>query len=581
MEVSRRKFMWCAGAFPVVGAMSPAFAEGEPLLRIGVMTDTHVKETKASCSRVKMACELFRRHRVDMVVNVGDVADYHYPKGYAAYRAVVEKAFNGVPSAERPKELFVYAAHDTFAWGGHKARSEWPKHIDEAFADMQRLIGASNGPYAEGSVKGFPYVVFPQGTTGGLDFVRIEKMVADAVRANPGKPVFVFAHVPPEGTTRSGRGDPRKTSLFSKYPQVVNISGHVHGSLADERAIWQGAFTSVSAGCLQNWGDGRDGIVGNNVSRMQNYGAMVVEVFASRIVFRRFDVRDGEEYHAQSPWMIPWPFDPATAPYRHAVRREKSGVPSFAAGAALGLSTGSGGSDGVVLSMPTAAGEPRPMMYRVRLDRMGDDGKWLAHARRDFFGDFWQTARERPPDCSLGFAGAYFEAGNRYRFRVTPVNCWGAEGKPLASEFVAAAPAEPPRVVWQTDDAMKDCLFRPGLAGGAAMPQDGGFFKMGSGNARLEFPKGVWEGPKGAMFRFSIDIHAIQGGWPTWTIVLRNPNPMKNAFNRVSTPDGDAGMLRYVFDFTKVDAAHSYYLLVREGGEGRIRFGRVRIERLR
>ena len=113
------------------------------------------------------------------------------------------------------------------------------------------------------------------------------------------------------------------------------------------------------------------------------------------------------------------------------------------------------------------------------------------------------------------------------------------------------------------------------------MPQDGGFFKMGSGNARLEFPKGVWEGPKGAMFRFSIDIHAIQGGWPTWTIVLRNPNPMKNAFNRVSTPDGDAGMLRYVFDFTKVDAAHSYYLLVREGGEGRIRFGRVRIERLR
>ena len=104
---------------------------------------------------------------------------------------------------------------------------------------------------------------------------------------------------------------------------------------------------------------------------------------------------------------------------------------------------------------------------------------------------------------------------------------------------------------------------------------------MGSGNARLEFPKGVWNGSKGAKFRFSIDVHAVQGGWPTWTIVLRNPDPMKNAFNRVSTPDGDAGMLRYVFDFAKVGDADSYYLLVREGGEGKIRFGRIVVERLR
>ena len=576
--IGRRHFIGCVGAFPILGTAWAA--EGTPLLRIGVMTDTHVKETKASCRRVKMACELFRRHRVDMVVNVGDVADYHYPKGYAAYRAVVEKAFDDVPPAERPKELFVYAAHDTFAWGGHKARSEWPKHIDEAFADMQRLIGAENGPYASGSVKGIPYVTFPQTTTNGLDWKRIEVMISEASRANPGKPVFVFAHVPPEGTTRTGRGDPRKTALFSKHPQVVNISGHVHGSLADERAIWQGAFTSVSAGCLQNWGDGRDGIVGNNVPRMQNYGVMIVEVFSSRIVFRRFDVREGEEYHAEAPWTVPWPFDAATAPYRHAMCSMKAGVPSFAADAVLGVSTGSGGPDGVVLSMPTAVGEPRPFMYRVRLDRKGDDGKWTAHARRDFFGDFWQTARERPSDYSLGFAGAYFDAGRTYRFRVSPVSAWGVEGRALAAEFVAAAPTKPPRVVWQTDDAMKDCLFKPGLSGGVALPQDGGFFEMGRRDARLEFPKGVWKGPKGARFRFSIDVHAVQGGWPTWTIVLRNPDPMKNAFNRVSTPDGDAGMLRYVFDFAKVGDADSYYLLVREGGEGKIRFGRIVVERL-
>ena len=55
---------------------------------------------------------------------------------------------------------------------------------------------------------------------------------------------------------------------------------------------------------------------------------------------------------------------------------------------------------------------------------------------------------------------------------------------------------------------------------------------------------------------------------------------MSNAFGRISTPDGDSGPLRYVIDFTKTSADRAYYLLVREGGEGRIRFGHMRIERL-
>ena len=197
----------CAGAFPFVGMVPSAWADEKPLLRIGIMTDTHIGETKASCGRVKLACELFRRQNVDMVAHVGDLADYHYPKGYAAYRSVVDEAFEGLAPEARPQELFVYAAHDTFAYGGRQKRSEWPKYIDEAYSDMQRLVRAPNGPYASGSIKGFPYVTFPQTGTKGVDWPRIEKMVADAVAANPGKPVFVFAHVPPAGTTRTGRGD--------------------------------------------------------------------------------------------------------------------------------------------------------------------------------------------------------------------------------------------------------------------------------------------------------------------------------------------------------------------------------------
>ena len=112
------------------------------------------------------------------------------------------------------------------------------------------------------------------------------------------------------------------------------------------------------------------------------------------------------------------------------------------------------------------------------------------------------------------------------------------------------------------------------------MPLEGGFYNMGTGSARLEFPNGVWTGARDSKFRFIADVHTVQGD-DTWTMVLRNPNPLKNANNRIMTPSGDSGSLRYIIDFSKTGASHYYYLLVREGGAGKIRFNYIRIERIK
>lgn len=573
MSIKRREFISGIGALSFMAPTYQLFGDEKPQLRIGVMTDTHIGKTKESCARVKLAYQLFRKHSVDLMVNVGDVADYHYPTGYQAYRETVEEVFAGVPAAKRPKELFVYAAHDHFNYGGPKKRSLWFKDATPAFADMERLIGATNGPYAQGSVKGFPYVVFPQRMTDGLDMKRCEKMVADAVSANPGKPVFVFAHIPPYGTTRGGSGSLEKRKMLNKYPQVVNFSGHTHGTLANERAIWQGEFTSLNVGCLQTWGGGH---VGNNVPRMPNFGVVIAEVYSSRIVFRRLDVRDGVEHN--EPWMIPWPFDPASAPYRTAGRKEKSATPSFAAGAELKVAP-IGDEGGVLLTIPVTSGVPRPYTYQVHLEYLDQDGKWETRGRKDFFGDAWQRPQERPEKYDVEVTGAYFDPERKYRFRVFPLNCWGKKGDALTVEFTSPEPKVKPQVVWESKDPMKDCPFLSGLSNGKPMPIENGFYKMGTGNARLVFPNGVWAGEKGAKFRFIVDIHTIQGD-DTWTMVLRNPNPLKNANNRIMTPSGDSGSLRYIIDFSKISASHSYYLLVREGGNGEIRFNYARIERI-
>ena len=575
MTMRRRSFIGCVGALPFAGSV---FADERPSLRIGVLTDTHVGKTKSTCGRVKLAYGLFRKHNVDMIVNVGDVADYHFPTGYAAYRKTVEEAYAGMPAAGRPKEVFVYAAHDYFDFKGN-SRKEWAQHATEAYAQMQRHIGAENGPYAQGVIKGFPYVVLPQVMTGGVDFAKCEKMIAEAVAANPGKPVFVFAHEPPSGTTRCGTGHPKLREIFNRYPQIVNISGHTHGTLAEERAIWQGEFTSVNVGCLQKWGSGRSGSVGYSSPAMQNYGVLIVDVYPSKIVFRRFDVRDGAEYRAERPWMVPWPFDPASAPYSRENRKDAEDVPGFACGAALSVSASKKEEGGVLLTIPNASGETRPFVWRVRMERLDGEGKWRMHTRRDFIGDVWQRAHERPASYGQEFPRAYFEPGGKYRFLVAPVNFWGNEGKPLEIEFAAPECAVRPEIVWESADPMAECPVLSDPVGKTLQPRDGGYCKMTSHYAWVNFPDTVWNGEKGTKYRLVADIRTIQKESPTWTLVLVNRQPWRYGSGRVRTPPGDSGTFRYVIDFEKKEASHAYHLLIREGGAGMLRMERIRLER--
>ena len=84
----------------VVTAMcSLVSVAAEPVLRVGIITDTHVTPKKSSCKLLKEALTLFKMHKVDMVVNTGDIADHYYEKGYRHYRDTVNEVFADVNKA--------------------------------------------------------------------------------------------------------------------------------------------------------------------------------------------------------------------------------------------------------------------------------------------------------------------------------------------------------------------------------------------------------------------------------------------------------------------------------------------------
>lgn len=119
-----------------------------------------------------------------------------------------------------------------------------------------------------------------------------------------------------------------------------------------------------------------------------------------------------------------------------------------------------------------------------------------------------------------------------------------------------------------------------GLEGGTPVQFENGWYKANGGAYRLELPQGVWEGEKGSRFLFIVDCATEQRGVKPWSMVLRNPNPSHNANDRVYTDVGNFERIRYVMEIEKTAAKDHYYLLIREGSGGRIKFLNVRVERL-
>ena len=107
-KMGRRGFIGGLAA----AAACPALAadDGKPLFKVGLVTDTHVRETRKSCERVELAYRLFKEHGVEMIVNCGDIADKFYPKAYAHYCDIRRETYPDPATA--PKEIYVWANHD-------------------------------------------------------------------------------------------------------------------------------------------------------------------------------------------------------------------------------------------------------------------------------------------------------------------------------------------------------------------------------------------------------------------------------------------------------------------------------------
>ena len=221
-------------------------------LRFAVISDTHFENNTGEGAKVKVpkALNNLVKKNLDALFVVGDLTDFCRDSDWAAFAKVFSATATVLPdttvSYANLPVYFLMGNHDFYTYT--RAQCE------------QRYMTYTNQPlhqYVE--IKGYPFITISMSGTSwssysdeSVEFMRAS--LQDASAKYPGKPIFVFTHVPPKGTvygsntTDGNWGTDKFNAILELYPQVIIFSGHSHYPLGDPRSIYQNKFTAINDG---------------------------------------------------------------------------------------------------------------------------------------------------------------------------------------------------------------------------------------------------------------------------------------------------------------------------------------------
>lgn len=374
---SRRDFLAmltaASGAFIAPKGMYAALSPDRKL-RIGVLSDVHITEVDGELWKWKKALKHFRDVKVDCVVVAGDLANLGLVVELESFAKAWFEVFpnDKRPDGEKVERVFVMGNHDQSDWG-HRKKPEYavkdesgnPKVdkdgnyvIDEESYRAKhiywtketlwpRLFGEPYTPFFARNVKGYWFLGshWRNGGMGGKhDYEAVELpgyLKEHEAELKGNKPFFFVQHLHPKRTCHGGDAwwpdcGRNTTDVLSAFPNAVCFSGHSHKPLTDERAVWQGGFTSFGT-CSLSYSSSLGGGVfsaavppngGKRIGRDNCNAGYVIDVHDGFLAVRRM------EFSKMNPlgddWIVPVPVNPAAPEFAFASRAAAKKPPAYA-----------------------------------------------------------------------------------------------------------------------------------------------------------------------------------------------------------------------------------------------------------
>ncbi|MBR2789075.1 MAG: hypothetical protein IKD70_00450, partial [Eggerthellaceae bacterium] len=269
---------------------------------------------------------------------------------------------------------------------------------------------------------------------------------------------------------------PDLTAVLSRYPQVVDFSGHSHYPIENPRSIWQGSFTALGTGSLTYFEMGLTGVSDSSIFPVGNTGAYSMSKTGARdadecyivevdkygaVRITGYELTTGTvicRYYLRTPALK------SSFTYTDG-RADTAPVPSWASGAELAVEIPE--YDGVtpvttatvmVPSATCADGVVESYRAEVFVE------KELVRTVRILGGYF---LRPVPETMQIALTG--LEPGVEYEVHVYAANAWGKDsGEYLSTSFTMPLPPDP------VEPGGGDDPDEPGDGGGPDDPGNGG-----------------------------------------------------------------------------------------------------------
>lgn len=441
-----------------------AGAQESERLTFGVISDTHFENNLGEGAMVKVPKalkNLTSQGKLDLLVDVGDIVNKGTPSEYK----MLNKVFGDASNFTNPVDRLL------FVMGGH----EYLDSVEDGLNNYQQGLKDFNEgkPYPFNQyivIKGYPFItvsmshwyasdtnspssgsiVYPVDTQEWLS-----ESLADAADKCPGKPIFVFTHIPPRWTVYGSWPEYETGSawcmkvlnpILNKYPQVVLFAGHSHYPLGDPRSIHQGAnpnstrqnyYTVINTGSTTysevNPTAVDVGIHPENFEYVTE-GMILTEQENGDIEIRRYDTYRNEEIGAGQRWILKAPFDGSMFEYAD-IRdaddnpnglplRNGLPAPTFSKSAEISVETDP---YHAVASIPQAKDDECVFRYRVRFSREG-----LVISEKFIFSQFYLNS-EMPKMLTYNMSSLQPETD--YALEVVAYDSYDNSSEPLIVHF--------------------------------------------------------------------------------------------------------------------------------------------------
>ncbi len=286
------------------------------ILRVGVISDLQLPDSTDKTTHQYRSFEqtliMLKEKGMDVLVIGGDFTDVGTKKAWGAFKEIYDRVLGDGP---QPIKVFVMGNHDYWL-PPFAACGEIPTS-----ATQQRRFTKYTGqlPYSHKVINGYHFIGWSS-SNGSYDKsyqnkAQIRAELDKAAQDDPAKPIFVITHLNPMDTVYGsddwGNGDIH--AALQEYPQVINLSGHSHYTVADERSIWQGSYTAMSTQSL-DYIELEAGKFNGSIP-VDAYGNRIAEatpaclymnVSADRVEVQRLEANTGTPL--KDPWVISAPF---------------------------------------------------------------------------------------------------------------------------------------------------------------------------------------------------------------------------------------------------------------------------------